>query len=105
MLKRLKLAGGLATGAAAGLALALGIHTYSGDASVAAQIAPMDTTPVTRVAPNSASQMSLSFAPVVKATAPAVVNIYTAKVDRSRASLMDEFIRRSFGGAPPQPRV
>ena len=105
MLKRLKLVTGLAVGGAAGMALALGIHAWTGQGSVAAQIAPMDTTPITRVAPASASQMSLSFAPVVKATAPAVVNVYTAKVDRSRATLMDEFIRRSFGSAPQQPRV
>jgi serine protease Do len=105
MLNRLKLAGGVALGTIAGIALALGINAQTGEGSVAAQIAPMDTTPVTRVMPAGAPQMALSYAPVVKATAPAVVNVYTAKIDRSRSTSMDDFIRRSFGGGAPQPRV
>ncbi len=66
---------------------------------------PLDETPVARVVPSSAGQVALSFSPVVKSTAPAVVNIYTARVDRSRSAMMDDYIRQHFGGAPPQPRV
>jgi serine protease Do len=68
-------------------------------------VPPLDETPVTRVVPSSAGQVALSFSPVVKSTAPAVVNIYTARVDRSRSAMMDEYIRQHFGGGPPQPRV
>ena len=52
-----------------------------------------------------ASGVDLSFAPVVKSAAPAVVNIYTATVDRRPRSMNEEFIQRFFGGAPVQPRV
>ncbi len=105
MLNRLKLAGGFALSAIAGVVLALGINHETRQGNVSAQVAPMDTSPVIRVLPSGAPQMALSFAPVVKATAPAVVNVYTARVDRGRSTSMDDFIRRSFGGAPPQPRV
>ena len=105
MLNRMKLAGGVSLGALAGVALAVGLHHQTGDGGVSAQVAPMDTTPVTRVAPTSAGQVALSFAPIVKLAAPAVVNIYTATVDRTRPSAMDEFVARFYGKAPPQPRV
>ncbi len=105
MLNRMKLAGGVALGALAGVALAVGLNHQTGDGGVSAQVAPMDTTPVTRVAPTNAGQVALSFAPIVKLAAPAVVNIYTATVDRTRPSAMDEFVARFYGKAPPQPRV
>ena len=38
-----------------------------------------------RVIPSSRDEVMLSFAPVVKKAAPAVVNIYTKKVVRQRA--------------------
>ncbi len=60
---------------------------------------------ITRVVPTTQAQVSLSYAPIVKSTAPAVVNIYTARVDRSRSASMDAFMRQYFGGAAPQPRV
>ncbi|MBF0393728.1 MAG: Do family serine endopeptidase, partial [Alphaproteobacteria bacterium] len=55
-------------------------------------------------------QVRMSFAPVVKATAPAVVNVYTRKVVRSAASplLNDPFFRHFFGdrlGSGPQERI
>ncbi len=103
MITRTKLAAGVALGIAAGAALAVGVVQLS-DSKVAAQIPPMDTTDVPRAVP-AAGQVALSFAPVVKAAAPAVVNIYTATVDRRPRSLNEEFIQRFFGGAPVQPRV
>jgi Do/DeqQ family serine protease len=50
--------------------------------------------------PNSRGQVEMSFAPLVKTAAPAVVNIYTRKVVRTRrlAPLFDDpFFRRFFG--------
>ncbi len=51
--------------------------------------------------PSDSQQIQLSFAPLVRKVAPAVVNIYTRKVVRSRqfAPLFDDpFFRRFFGG-------
>ncbi len=57
--------------------------------------------------PRSAAELKLSFAPIVKAAAPAVVNIYARKLVRRRQSLLlnDPFFHRFFGedfpfGAP-----
>lgn len=50
--------------------------------------------------PTSRTEMSLSFAPLVKAAAPAVVNIYTRRVVRARRIsplFNDPFFRRFFG--------
>lgn len=51
-----------------------------------------------RVVPRTMSEITLSFAPVVKQTAPAVVNIYTRKVVQRRASPFagDPFFERFF---------
>ena len=53
-----------------------------------------------RAAPESREQIMLSFAPVVKRAAPAVVNIYTKKVVRQRRGgtlFNDPLFRRFFG--------
>jgi Do/DeqQ family serine protease len=57
-----------------------------------------DTAP--KVAPQSLAQVRLSFAPVVKKVAPAVVNVYASRVDTMpRNPLFDDPIfRRFFGG-------
>lgn len=102
MLNRLRLWGGIAVGAIAGAALAIGIGSDR-PGSVAAQIPPVDTTPMARVAPTQGGQVALSFAPIVKAAAPAVVNVYTARVERQRP--MNPFFQQFFGGGPVQPRV
>ena len=52
-----------------------------------------------RVVP-SQQQLQLSYAPVVKRVAPAVVNVYAAKVVRSRNPLFDDPIFRRFFGVP-----
>jgi Do/DeqQ family serine protease len=47
------------------------------------------------------SELRLSYAPVVQHVAPAVVNVYAAKVVQNRNPLLDDPIfRRFFGGAP-----
>lgn len=99
-----KLAGGVALGVAAGAAIAIGVVRWSDTGRVAAQIPPMDTSEVPRTVP-AAGQVAMSFSPVVKAAAPAVVNIFTATIDRRPRSLDEAFIQRFFGGAPVQPRV
>ncbi|WP_310474525.1 Do family serine endopeptidase [Sandarakinorhabdus sp.] len=104
MAQGLKLAGGVGLGLAAGVGLAVGVATLSDTGHVAAQIPPMDTSDIARAVP-AAGQVALSFAPVVKTAAPAVVNIYTATVDRRPRSMNEEFVQRFFGGAPVQPRV
>ncbi len=104
MVSKLKLLGGIGLGVAAGAAIAVGVANVSDTGRVAAQIPPMDTSDVQRAVP-SAGQVALSFAPVVKSAAPAVVNIFTATVDRRPRNANEEFMQRFFGGAPVQPRV
>ncbi|MFN4155584.1 MAG: Do family serine endopeptidase [Paracoccaceae bacterium] len=58
--------------------------------------------------PTSTAEISLSFAPVVKATAPAVVNIYASRVVEERLSPFagDPFFDQFFSGyGQSQPRV
>ena len=58
--------------------------------------------------PASAAQITLSFAPVVQATAPAVVNIYASRVVEERLSPFagDPFFDQFFNGfGQTQPRV
>jgi S1-C subfamily serine protease len=51
--------------------------------------------------PSSAGEIRLSYAPVVKRAAPAVVNVYAARVIENRNPLLDDPIfRRFFGGGP-----
>jgi Do/DeqQ family serine protease len=60
----------------------------------------------TRSPPESRREVQLSFAPVVKKAAPAVVNVYGARVERARQrQSMDDFFRRFFGeDGPGMPR-
>jgi Do/DeqQ family serine protease len=54
-----------------------------------------------RQAPASASQLELSFAPIVKRVAPAVVNVYAARVvTTNNPFLSDPFFRQFFGAMP-----
>jgi len=57
-----------------------------------------------KIVPQSKGQVQLSYAPLVKKTAPAVVNIYTAKTVRTRQVsplFNDPFFRRFFGDRVP----
>ena len=60
-----------------------------------------------RQAPDSRSQMQMSFSPLVKQAAPAVVNVYGARREQKpRNSFMDDpFFREFFGGGRGQERV
>jgi serine protease Do len=104
MVDKLKLLGGVGLGVAAGAAIAVGVVNMSDTGRVAAQIPPMDSSEMARAVP-APGQVSLSFSPVVKSAAPAVVNIFTATVDRRPRNMNEEFMQRFFGGAPVQPRV
>ena len=58
-----------------------------------------------RVAPSSPQQLELSFAPIVKRVAPAVVNVYAQHVvENNNPFLADPFFRQLFG-AVPRPQV
>ena len=70
---------------AAGLALGLGLAVPAAAQTV----------------PSSREQVTLTFVPVVKKAAPAVVNIYTRKVVQSRGPAMDPFFERFFGQGNP----
>src|SRR5882757_1422305 len=56
----------------------------------------------TRAVPTSPAQLTLSYAPVVKRVAPAVVNVYAAKIVENRNPLLDDPIFRRFFGVPGQ---
>lgn len=66
-----------------------------------------------RAVPDDREQIMLSFAPLVRAASPAVVNVFTRKAVRSRGPVSplfnDPFFRRFFGDAlgatRPRPRV
>ena len=60
---------------------------------------------VQRVVPATAAQIQASYSPVVKAAAPAVVNIYTAKIVPQGPRTMAELFAMQFQGTPPPPRV
>ncbi|MEO1492520.1 MAG: Do family serine endopeptidase [Pseudomonadota bacterium] len=82
-------------------------------AASAAPVAPNGDTGVgvirvnaERVVPETRAEITLSFAPVVKQAAPAVVNIYTKKVVERRASPFagDPFFERFFSDMFPAQR-
>src|SRR5579884_2709567 len=59
-----------------------------------------------RQVPSSMGQLQLSFAPIVKRVAPAVVNVYAAHVvENQNPFLSDLFFRQFFGGGMPRELV
>ncbi len=62
---------------------------------------------VQRATPQGRNEVMLSYAPVVKRVAPAVVNVYASRVEqRPRNAFFDDPVfRQFFGGGPPQGRV
>jgi Do/DeqQ family serine protease len=59
-----------------------------------------------RRVPSSIGQLQLSFAPVVQRVAPAVVNVYAARVVANQNPFMnDPFFRQFFGGGMPREQV
>lgn len=58
---------------------------------------------VQRVVPESRTQVQLSFAPIVRQTSGAVVNVYATRSERRQNAAMEEFFRRFFGDTPSVP--
>ena len=58
-----------------------------------------------RIVPASPMQLTLSYAPVVKRVAPAVVNVYAAKTVTNRNPLLDDPLFRRFFGGSDGPQV
>jgi Do/DeqQ family serine protease len=58
-----------------------------------------------RQVPTSAAQIQLSYAPVVKRVAPAVVNVYAARVVENRNPFINDPLFRQFFGAVPREQV
>ena len=77
--------------------LALAVLTLAAMAS----IAPAQD----RRLPSSAAELQLSFAPVVKRVAPAVVNVYAARVVENRNPFMNDPLFRQFFGTVPREQV
>lgn len=62
--------------------------------------APIAAQPDRRL-PESQAEMQLSFAPIVREVAPAVVNVYATRLTQTRQSLFnDPFFDQFFGGSP-----
>jgi Do/DeqQ family serine protease len=55
-----------------------------------------------RRVPASATELRLSYAPIVQRVQPAVVNVYAAKIIQDRNPLLDDPIFRRFFGVPGQ---
>ena len=56
--------------------------------------------------PSSAAEPLMSYAPLVKRVAPAVVNVYAARVVENRNPLLDDpMFRRFFGQGIPREQV
>src|SRR5208282_2493368 len=60
---------------------------------------------VQRQVPASPAELQLSFAPVVKRVAPAVVNVYAARVVENRNPFINDPLFRQFFGAVPREQV
>ncbi|CUH78823.1 trypsin-like peptidase domain-containing protein [Tropicibacter naphthalenivorans] len=69
-------------------------------------IAPLPLVAQTPAIPQSQAQIQLSFAPLVKQAAPAVVNIYARRVVEARSPFADDpFFRNFFGQTQGRPQV
>ncbi|TFU03487.1 Do family serine endopeptidase [Polymorphobacter arshaanensis] len=95
---RALLLGALGATAAVALFVGLDLHPAATDAQTAAPL-------TARMAPVDPTQVQLSYAPVVKRAAPAVVNIFAAKLVATGPRTMEEYLRQQFSGVAPPPRV
>lgn len=80
------------------------IHLLGGALAAAIAVqAPLATALHADTVPQSQAQVQLSFAPLVKAAAPSVVNIYAKKIvkTRTRSLFDDPLFRRFFGDRLP----
>tara|TARA_R110002020_G_scaffold103783_3_gene243302 strand:+ start:841 stop:2313 length:1473 start_codon:yes stop_codon:yes gene_type:complete len=78
----------------------LAFSPWNGPGLAQIDVPPAVTAPaVTPVVPSSNAQVKLSFAPVVKAVSPSVVNVYATRIEQQSASPFanDPFFSRFFG--------
>ncbi|MGB0627594.1 MAG: trypsin-like peptidase domain-containing protein, partial [Alphaproteobacteria bacterium] len=86
------------------------MRTFSILVLLAALVGVVQPAAAQRAVPDDREQVMLSFAPLVRAASPAVVNVFTRKAVRSRGPASplfnDPFFRRFFGDSlgPAQPR-
>jgi Do/DeqQ family serine protease len=74
-------------------------------AALAPSVSAQDSQ-IQRQVPASTAQVQLSFAPVVRRVAPAVVNVYAQHVvENNNPFLNDPFFRQFFGGGMPRDQV
>jgi len=97
-------AAGSAAVIAAGLYLApMFAHVAAPPAREPVSIAAQAQESAPRQVPQSRTELQLSFAPVVKAATPSVVNVYATTISQQASSpfLNDPFFQRFFGGDNP----
>jgi Do/DeqQ family serine protease len=90
-----------------GLSVSLPLRRVAAAVLIGVAAAPLaaaaqERSPVRRV-PSSPDELRLSYAPVVQRAAPAVVNVYAAKMVAVRNPLFDDPIFRRFFGVPGGP--
>jgi Do/DeqQ family serine protease len=81
------------------------IATVAAVVALSALIASTDMRAQDRRLPSSTAELQLSYAPVVKRVAPAVVNVYAARVVENRNPFMNDPLFRQFFGAVPREQV
>ncbi|MFK7942514.1 MAG: hypothetical protein AB8B85_06335, partial [Paracoccaceae bacterium] len=91
---------------ATGRRVLIGIFLLAATITHQARAQSATTTEDIRAVPQTRAEITLSFAPVVKQTAPAVVNIYTKKIVKRRTSPFagDPFFERFFRDMFPTDR-
>jgi Do/DeqQ family serine protease len=76
------------------------LHSLTAALLIGLAAVPLDASAQERRVPSSPNEVRLSYAPVVQRVAPAVVNVYAAKMVSVRNPLFDDPIFRRFFGMP-----
>jgi len=103
-MRAMALAGVAVVGLAVGGTIAFSPWNSPTQAQVVAPVAPVAVD--SRQIPQSDAEVKLSFAPVVKAASPSVVNVYATRIEQQAASpfASDPFFSRFFGRGQLQTR-
>jgi Do/DeqQ family serine protease len=73
--------------------------------AVVLSVLPASAAPAERRVPSSAAELQMSFAPVVHRVAPAVVNVYAARVVENHNPFLNDPLFRQFFGTVPREQV
>src|SRR5713226_10458328 len=76
------------------------LHSLTAALLIGLAAVPLDASAQERRVPSSPNEVRLSYAPVVQRVAPAVVNVYAAKMVTVRNPLFDDPLFRRFFGVP-----